>query len=288
MDWKGGFLNLTLALDKKFTLVLAPTGMVSTKSISPHVPITPEEIISDVKACYGVGITSVHLHARAKSGDPAWQKEIYAEIISGIREFAPDLAINVSTSGRNWTDLEKRADVLALLGDLKPDLASLTTSSLNFIDKESVNSPDLIQKLAKIMLDRGIVPELEIFDLGMVNAISVLKKKELLPKTLVANLFFGNIYGAQITPIEIAAMIGGLPEGTIWSGAGIGSFQASAQAISLAFGGGVRTGIEDSIYFDFSRKKLARNVELVERVHEMAESLGREMMPPIEFKKLIK
>ena len=268
--------------------MLAPTGMVPTKELTPYVPITPEEIISDVKSCYNIGISSVHLHARGSAGEPTWKKEIYAEIIYGIREFAPDLAINVSTSGRNWSDLEKRADCLSLLGDLKPDLASLTTSSLNFIDRESINSPSTIEKLAKIMLDRDIVPELEIFDLGMINSMSVLRKRGLLPKTLVVNLFFGNIYSAQSTPIEVAAMINGLPEGTIWSGAGIGSFQARAHAFSLAFGGGVRTGIEDSIYLDSSRLKLAKNVELVERAHKIGETIGRQMIPPGEFKALLK
>lgn len=284
----GGRTISSLAHTQKFPLVLAPTGMVPTKKLTPHVPITPEEIIADVKSCCDIGISSVHLHARGSSGDPTWEKDTYAEIIYGIREFAPNLAINVSTSGRNWSDLEKRADCLSLLGDLKPDLASLTTSSLNFIDRESINSPDTVQKLAKIMLERDIIPELEIFDLGMINCIKVLQKKNLLPKTLVANLFFGSIYGAQTTPIEVAAMINGLPEGTIWSGAGIGSFQAPAHAFSLAFGGGVRTGIEDNIYLDFSRQKLAKNVELVERVHKMGETLGREMISPAEFKAFLK
>ena len=276
---------MPMALDCKFPLVLAPTGMVPTKAITPFVPITPEEIIADVKACYEIGITSVHLHARDKSGAPTWDKDVYSEIIYGIREFAPLLPINVSTSGRNWS--EKRGDCLALMGDLKPDLASLTTSSLNFISGASVNSPDTVRQLARIMLERGITPELELFDLGMVNAVSVLKKEGLLPGAVVANLFFGNIYGAQTRPIEIAAMISGLPSGAIWSGAGIGDFQAQAHAFSLASGGGVRTGIEDSIYLDRSKKKLAKNADLVSRVHAMAATLNREVMPASEFKALL-
>ncbi len=278
---------MSMALDSKFPLVLAPTGMIPTKAITPFVPVTPEEIIADVKECYEIGITSVHLHARDKSGAPTWDKDVYSEIIYGIREFAPLLPINVSTSGRNWSDLEKRADCLALMGDLKPDLASLTTSSLNFISCASVNTPDTVRQLAKIMMERGITPELELFDLGMVNAVSVLKKEGLLPKVVVANLFFGNIYGAQTTPIEIAAMISGLPSGAIWSGAGIGDFQAQAQAFSLASGGGARTGIEDSIYLDRSKKKLARNADLVSRVHTMGATLNREVMPASDFKALL-
>ena len=278
---------MSVSLNQVFPLVLAPTGMVPTKDMTPHVPISPQEIIDDVKACYKIGITSVHLHARDKSGIPTWKKEIYAEIIYGIREYAPDLAINVSTSGRNWSDLERRADCLSLLGDLKPDLASLTTSSLNFISGESINSPDTVEKLAKLMLDRSIVPELELFDLGMVNAVSVLKKKGLLPKTLIANIFFGNMYGAQATPIEMAAMITSLPPSTLWSGAGIGLVQPQAHAFSLSCGGGVRTGLEDNLYLDNFKQKLARNVDLVENVHKMGDLLNREFMPPAVFKALL-
>jgi uncharacterized protein (DUF849 family) len=277
-----------MALNKLFPLVLAPTGMVITKEKTPYVPISPEEIISDVKACHEIGITSVHLHARDTEGAPTWKKEIYQEIIYGIREFAPELAINVSTSGRNWSDVEKRADCLALLGDAKPDLASLTTSSLNFITGASINAPDTVRQLAKIMLDRDITPELELFDLGMVNAVSVLKKEGLLPRAIVTNLFFGNIYGAQATPVEMAAMVMSQPAGTLWSGAGIGDFQTQAQAFSLACGGGVRTGIEDNIYLDRSNLVLARNKDLVLRAHKMGETLNRRVMPPNEFKDLLK
>lgn len=277
-----------MALNEKFPLVFAPTGMVPTKSQTIHVPITPKEIIEDVKICYEIGITSVHLHARNDDGKPTWKKETYAQIIYGIKEFAPDLAINVSTSGRDWTELEKRADCLALDDDLKPDLASLTTSSLNFMQSASMNEPAIVRNLAKIMLDRGIKPELELFDLGMVNAVKVLRKEGLLKDTLVANLFFGNIYGAQVDLIQMAAMISALPEGTIWSGAGIGSKQKNVHAISLAVGGGVRTGIEDSIYLDHKTKRIAKNAELVERVHEMAKPLGRVVMSAEEFKAKLK
>jgi len=279
---------MSMVLNRLFPLVLAPTGMVITKAQTPYVPISPKEIISDVKDCYKIGITSVHLHARDDDGAPSWKKEIYQEIIYGIREFAPELAINVSTSGRDWSEIEKRADCLALLGDTKPDLASLTTSSLNFITGASVNAPDTVRKLARIMMERGIVPELELFDLGMVNAVSVLKKEGLLPKTLVTNLFFGNIYGAQATPFEMAAMVTSQPENTIWSGAGIGEYQARAQSFSLACGGGARTGIEDNIYLNKSELKLARNIDLVSRVHKMGDTLNRTVMPPAIFKSLIK
>jgi 3-keto-5-aminohexanoate cleavage enzyme len=275
-------------LTSKFPIVLAPTGMVPTRQLTPHVPLTPMEIAEDVARCAEIGITSVHLHARDDNGHPDWHREIYAAIIYEVKSRTPDVLINVSTSGRNWSEIEKRADCLSLEGDLKPDLASLTLSSLNFLSGPSINSPEDIYKLASIMLERGITPELELFDLGMVNMVRVLKKKNLLPSTLVVNLFVGNIAGAQATLGELGVLVDRLPEGTIWSGAGIGEYRDRAHALSLAAGGGVRVGLEDGIYLNSRRNVLATNPSLVERVHNMASLLDLEMLKSSELRKLIR
>lgn len=276
-----------LPMNSSFPIVLAPTGMVPTKTHTAHVPITPKEIGAEVERCAELGITSVHIHARDLDGNPEWKLETYRAIVSEIKSRNQDVLINVSTSGRNWTEVEKRADCLALDTDLKPELASLTLSSLNFLSGPSINAPDTIYKLAEIMRTRGITPELEIFDLGMINMISVLSKKGLLVGSLVANLFFGNIAGAQATPSEFGLMVDRLPSNTIWSGAGIGHFRDVVHALSLASGGGVRVGLEDGIYLDSDKKSLATNEQLVERVHKMATLLGREYMKPSEFRLLL-
>ena len=274
-------------LERKYPIVLAPTGMVPTRAMTPHVPLTPAEIAKDVERCAQIGITSVHLHARDEKGDPDWKKSIYGAIVYEVRSRVPEVLINVSTSGRNWSELELRADCLILDGDLKPDLASLTLSSLNFLSGPLVNSPETVYKLAAIMLDRGITPELELFDLGMVNMVKVMVKKGMLPGALVANLFVGNIAGAQATLGELGIMVDRLPEHTIWSGAGIGDQRDRTHAFSLAAGGGVRVGLEDGIYLDPDRKTLATNLSLVEKVHAMAELLDLEMLKPREFRQLI-
>jgi uncharacterized protein (DUF849 family) len=258
--------------------------MVPTRAMTPHVPLTPWEIAHDVAAAARIGITSVHLHARDKDGLPAWDREVYARIVGAVREAAPDVLINVSTSGRNWTELEKRADVLALDGDLKPDLASLTLSSLNFMTGPSVNAPETIRGLVRIMRDRGIVPELEIFDLGMLNFAAVLQKEGLLVGPVVANLFFGNVAGLQANPLEIGVAIERLPADAIWAGAGLGDYQFVAQTLSLAAGGGVRVGLEDGIFLDRPRTILATNLQLVERVHHQLQLLGRVAMTPTQFR----
>ena len=266
-------------------IVLAPTGMVPTRALTPHVPLTPTEIAADVARCAAIGVSAVHLHARAESGEPAWERNIYAEIIERVRENNPEIVINVSTSGRNWTELEKRADVLALDGDSKPDMASLTLSSLNFLSGPSINAPDVIRGLATIMRDRGIVPELEIFDLGMLNFASVLRKEGLLVGPVAANLFFGNIAGMQPTLTEFGVAVDRVPDEATWLGAGIGDFQPIAQSLAIASGGGVRVGLEDGIFFDRAKTQLATNAALVERVHAMLALAGRTPATPDDYRR---
>jgi 3-keto-5-aminohexanoate cleavage enzyme len=119
--------------NNKFILNFAPTGMIPTKRMTPHVPISPDEIIRQVLEAANLGVNMVHLHARdPATGEPTYKKEIYAEIIKGIREKEKDLILCVSTSGRHFSEFEKRSDCLDLEGELKPDLASLTLSSVNF------------------------------------------------------------------------------------------------------------------------------------------------------------
>lgn len=166
-----------------------PTGMIPTRDMTPNVPIAVKEIVEQTLEAAELGANMIHLHARdEKTGKPSWKKEIYAEIIKGIRSRNKDIALCVSTSGRNFGEFEKRADCLELTGELKPDFGSLTLSSLNFNKEASVNSPQMIQALAKKMLDKGIKPELEAFDLGMMNYARYLIKKDLIKRILsIAN-----------------------------------------------------------------------------------------------------
>lgn len=272
----------------KFPLTLAPTGMVPTKSQNPSLPTSAIEVAQTVQRCAEIGLTAVHLHARDSQEAPAWEKSYYTELILEIRSRTPQVLINVSTSGRNWSEFEKRADVLSLDEDLKPDIASLTLSSLNFLKGASVNEPDTIRALAKVLLDRGITPELELFDLGMVNAARVLMKEGLLRTPLLVNIFMGNVYSAQATAMHLAAMTSGLPDNSIWSGAGIGDFNLQSYALALASGGGVRVGLEDGIYLrKMGERRLTSNEELLTRVVELAALLDRLPMSGSELRKLL-
>jgi len=262
-----------------------PTGMIPTKKITPHVPVTVSEIVEDVFRACEKGITMVHLHARDhETGDPSYKKEIYAELIAGIRKIDPTLVICVSLSGRNFTSLEQRTDALMLEGDLKPDMGSLTLSSLNFNQVASMNAPAMIADLAREMQLRGIVPELEAFDIGMINYAKYLEKKGLLEAPFYFNLLLGNIACAQANLLHCGVMINDLPDGCLWSLAGIGNDQLPMNSLAIAIGGGVRVGLEDNIWYDTGRTRLARNSELIDRIHTIAEANGRDIMKPATFR----
>jgi uncharacterized protein (DUF849 family) len=262
--------------------------MVPTKGMTPHVPTSISEIVEDVHAAYEAGITIVHLHARDElSGQPSSSPEVYARLIEGIRAFAKDLVICVSLSGRTCNEFAKRAAPLELDGDLKPDMGSLTLSSLNFAQSASVNAPDMIQSLARTMRERGILPELEVFDLGMINYSRYLATKGLLQPPFYFNILLGNVAGVQGDLLSAGVMVRDLPPQSLWSLGGIGEAQLSANMLALASGGGVRVGLEDNIWHDRARSRLARNMDLLDRVHRMAEAMERRIMPAAEFRRLM-
>ncbi|MGE5846557.1 MAG: 3-keto-5-aminohexanoate cleavage protein [Ignavibacteria bacterium] len=275
-------------MKNKFIFNFTPTGMIPTKEMTPHVPIRPEEIIKDVLEAVELGINMVHLHAREyDTGFPTYKKEIYEEIICGIRKENKDLVICVSTSGRNFSEFEKRSECLELPGELKPDFGSLTLSSLNFNHQASVNAPQMIKALAQKMLDNNIRPELEAFDLGMINYANYLIGKGLIKPPYYFNLILGNIACAQANLLSLGLMIKELPSGSIWSAGGIGNWQLKMNAMSIVEGGGVRVGLEDNIYFDDDRKQLAENRHLVERIAGIARVLGKIPYSPKEAREIL-
>lgn len=268
--------------NNQFILNFTPTGMIPTKETTEHVPVEPLEIIEQVLEAAELGANMVHIHARdGHNGQPTYKKEIYSEIICGIRKKNKHLVICVSTSGRTYSEFDQRAACLELQGDIKPDFGSLTLSSLNFNKEVSVSSPQMIQALARKMLDNGIRPELEAFDLGMINYAHYLIKKELIKSPYYFNLILGNIACAQANLLSIGLMVKELPGNSIWSAGGIGNYQLPMNVMSLIAGGGVRVGLEDNIYFDSARTQLASNQALVERIVGIAKTLGR---TPYSFK----
>jgi uncharacterized protein (DUF849 family) len=254
---------------------LASTGMVPTKADNRAVPITPEEIAEDCLRCAAVGATVLHLHARDADGNATYRREVFGETIGRLRAAAPDLVVCVTTSGRVFGELEQRAEVLDLDGPLKPDMASLTLGSMNFPREASVNDPRTIQGLADRMRERGIVPELEVFDLGMLDYACYLIGKGVLKEPFYFNFLLGSLGTLAATPMHLAQLAAGVPQGATWAAAGIGRFQLSMNALAVAMGGHVRVGLEDNLFLDAEKRQPATNLSLVERVAGIARAMGR-------------
>lgn len=269
-------------------LNFTPTGMIPTKEMTPHVPVTVDEIVTEVNDVVKLGVAMVHLHARdPQTGKPTYKKEIYRDIVRGIRSEHPELIICLSTSGRDFSEFEKRSQCLELEGTLRPDFGSLTLSSLNFNRQASVNAPKMIQDLAAKMLDLGIRPELEAFDLGMINYAKYLIKKELIKPPYYFNLILGNIACAQADILHLGLMIRELPENSVWSVGAVGDSQLKMNIQGILAGGGVRVGLEDNIWWDEDRTTLASNKCLVERLVNTAEVLGYSPYTPAEARQLL-
>jgi len=270
----------------KVIINAAITGMVPTKEETPHVPLTEDEIVKDAVACWKAGASIVHLHIRDEKGAPDYKAERYGRIIKRVRKEC-NIIICVSTSARTFKEFDQRAEVLFLKGDEKPEMASLTLGSFNFPKQASVNSPDIILKLAETMLANNIKPELEVFDSGMLNYAKYLGKKLSLPRPLYFNLLLGSLGGIPGRPRDLSYLVQNLPEDSVWAAAGIGVFQLPVNVTALIKGGGVRIGLEDNIYYDYEKKMLTTNDRLIQRIVKISKELRREIATPDETRQIL-
>lgn len=276
-----------MSIFDKLIINAAITGMVPMKSDTPHVPITVDEIVADIKRARDAGASIVHLHARQEDGSADYRAEVYSQILAGARAVAPDVILCVSTSGRVFKTFEQRSEVLDCRNP-QPEMASLTLGSMNFPKVASVNDPDMIRSLAQRMTERGIVPEMECFDLGMVEYANYLVERRVLVAPFYCNLLLGSLGTLSATPANLARMVGALPNGTTWAAAGIGRFQFPMNALAIAMGGHVRVGLEDNIWYDDERTRLATNAELITRLVRIAQACGREIATPDEARTMIR
>jgi len=261
-------------MSDKTIINFCPTGMIPTKSMIDSVPLSPTEIIEQTHEAYEVGITIVHLHARDEFEKPTYKSDVYAKIIEGVREYCPDLIVCCSTSGRDFSMFEQRSEVI----ELRPDMCSLTLSSLNFHQVASVNSPKMIERLLDKMLVYGVHPEFECFDLGMINFGKYLLKKKEIQRPAYWNLIFGNIAGFQPTFNQMGTAISEIPEGDFIGLGGIGKYQLKTNALAVAYGLGVRVGLEDNIWFDTKKTKKATNLALLKRIHSLMKENEKQLL----------
>lgn len=251
------------------------TGNVLTRENAPHVPLSTGQIIDDALHAIEQGASMLHIHARDSHGRPDWRPESYAPVFEGIRAHNREVVLVATTSGREHGSLEKRAAVLELDGSAKPDMASLTLGSLNFPNTASISAPDTIQQLAARMQQHTILPELEVFDLGMLNYAFYLRRKGILPRDCYVNILLGSLGSAPGRVMDLCALVRELPASWTWAAAGIGRYQLAINTAAIIMGGHVRAGLEDSPFMDYKDVQPATNAALVARVARVARELGR-------------
>jgi len=265
----------------KLIITVAPTGSLPTKEMTPHVPITPEEIIETGIRCESAGASVIHVHARnPRDGSASSQFAIFEEICHGLRE-KTNLIIQISTGGRAGTAYEQRCERLRL----KPEMASLTTGSVNFPNSVYENSPELIKALARDMFELGIKPEIEVFDLGMINNGILLAREGLLIPPLHFDFVMG-LKGAIPAGIDhLVHLKNSIPPDATWTVAGVGPAQLPMNLHAVMMGGHVRVGLEDNIYY--VKGQLATNEALVKRMVRLSGEVGREVATPDEAREIL-
>lgn len=235
----------------------------------------PEEIASDVKRCIDLGASMFHVHARNEQQEWDWRKETYQSIMDAIRSVSPDVIVCFTTTGRKTTDIAKRTACLDT--QPPPQMASLSMGSFNFRNDATANDPATINSLLSAMRERGVKPEIEIFDLGMARTTERMMKEGLLTGPVYANLILGNDSTAGDGLIDIATLHQHLPEGLIWCAGGIGRSQQRSNLIGILYGHGVRIGIEDNPYRynGAGEKTPAPNSFFVERIRDIGKLLNK-------------
>jgi 3-keto-5-aminohexanoate cleavage enzyme len=277
-------ITLKIRQPEKIIINFVPTGNVPKKRDNFNLPTTIKEIVKDVLKATEKGASIVHLHARDSNENPTPDSQVFAEIITRIREKHPDLIICVTTSGRNYSELSKRSAVLDLVNSVKPDMASLTMGSLNFSNQAVSNDPATIMGLANKMLQQDIKPELEVFEIGMIDYTKYLFRKGLLRLPLYTNLFLGSLGTMNASIKNFNFQLRSISPFTYWAATGIGKSQDTVHKMAIRKGGGVRVGLEDNIYLDIKKSHLATNVDLINRVLGHAKTYNREIATPKEVR----
>jgi len=263
---------------------VAITGSLPRKKDNPAVPITIAEQVESTHEAFEAGATLVHLHVRNDDESPTSAPERFAQVLEGIRKHCPGIITQVSTGGRSGAGRE-RGGMLSL----RPDMASLATGSVNFPTRVYDNAPDLVDWLASQMLEYGIKPEVEAFDLSMIfSAVNLVKAGKIAAPLHVQ--FVMGVKNAMPVDREVfefyVKTLKRLAPDATWTGAGIGREQQTLARWSLELGGHCRTGLEDNVRLD--RSTLApSNAALVRQVADLCAEYGRRPATAAEARALL-
>jgi len=266
---------------EKLIITAALTGAETTKEANPALPTTHAEIAEDAWRCWQAGASVVHIHARKPDGTSTQDPEVYNEIITGIRKRC-DVIVQVSTGGAVGMSPGERLGPVSL----NPDMATLSTGSVNFGNGLFVNTMEDIRTFARTMVSSNIRPEIEVFDSGMVQNALSLVREGILHLPLHFDFVLGVPGAMPGTPEALMYLRSLLPAGCTWTVAGIGRAELALGTMAIILGGHVRVGFEDNIYY--KKGQLAENnVQLVHRIVRLASELGRDIATSAEARKLL-
>lgn len=262
-------------------ITVAGVGAELTRELQPNLPITPEQIAEDARACAAAGASIYHLHVRDPDGEPTMDVETFRAAADAIAD-ATDVIVQFTSGGGVKDDESARAAPL----ELSPEMASLTTGTVNFGDHVFFNPWWLITTLYKRMRAQAILPEFEIFEPGMIATAERVYAEHGDDHHRHFDFVLGVPGGMPAWDDSLAFLASHLPEGSTWSATGIGSANVGVTEQAIRMGGHVRTGFEDVRWFE--RGRLASsNSELVGRVVEMAASHGRDLATPAQARRIL-
>jgi 3-keto-5-aminohexanoate cleavage enzyme len=269
---------------EKLIITVGITGSRITRQQTSYIPITPHEVAQSGIESWRAGASVLHVHVRdPKTGLGTQNISIFKEVVDRIRS-ETDAILCLTTSGipgRNLS-IEERLNPLSL----KPELVSFDAGSINMGEHVFLNLPEFLETLAKETLARGIKPELEVFEVGMVYTCLRYLEKGLLKTPLHFQFVLGTPAGMPATPKSLLHLSEIIPQGSTWSVIGIGVGQLPMAITGMVMGGHVRVGLEDNIYY--SKGVLAKsNAQLVERVVRVAKEFGREIATPSDARKIL-
>ena len=258
-------------------------GAEVTKEHNPAVPYTVEEIANEAYGAYKAGASIIHLHVRYDDGTPTQDVERFRECFEAIRAKCPDVIIQPSTGGAVGMSNDERLQPITLM----PEMATLDCGTCNFGgDDIFVNTENMIKDFGEKMIARGIKPEVEVFDKGMIDMANRLCKKGYIKAPMHFDFVMGVNGGISGEPRDLIFMKESIPQGSTWTVAGVGRYEFPMAVMGILMGGHVRVGFEDNVYL--SKGVLAKsNAELVEKVVRLAKEFGREIATPDEAREIL-
>jgi len=268
-------------------ITCAITGAETTREKQPNLPVTPKEQGVAAEEAVKAGASIIHLHVREDDGKPSQRPERFKEAIDAIRARVPEVIIQISTGGAVGESIDNRARPLAL----KPEMASLNLGTMNFGDDVFFNHPKDIVGLASRMHQNGVMPELEIYEAGMLESAFRLAKQGIIREPLHFQFVLGVPGGMSGEPrnlLHLVTLMDSMSGGKKWHWgvAGVGRYQLPLAVQAMTMGGHVRVGFEDNIFYH--KGVVAQsNAQVVARISRIAGELGREVATPQVARRLL-